>query len=130
MHLEISEQKIITENVMKNQQKDFLSLDSVPGGTGFLRELWSKDSFFDVIAMVQKVFCLIAFVKSHLTLMAVHVVFSQEHLNLSIHSFPRKEGIKYLEEIFKHKDGMEIVHKCLDEVDVSSFLDSELSTSF
>jgi DEAD/DEAH box helicase domain-containing protein len=129
MHLEISEQKII-ENADEESAKRFLVLfDSVPGGTGFLRELWSKDSFFDVIAMAQKVLVDCSCQKSpDLDGCPRCILAGASQFEYPLIS--RKEGIKYLEEILKHKDGMEIVHGGLDEVDVSSFLDSELEYKF
>ena len=129
MHLEIGEQRFI-ESAEDESSKRFLVLfDSVPGGTGFLRELWSKDSFFEVISKALDVLkacgcqtspdldgcprCILAGASQY-----------------DYPSISRTEAIRYLEEIIKHKDGMERAPNGLESVDVSSFLDSELEYKF
>jgi DEAD/DEAH box helicase domain-containing protein len=129
MHLEIGEQRFV-ESAEDESSKRFLVLfDSVPGGTGFLRELWNKDSFFEVVSKALDVLkacgcqtspdldgcprCILAGASQY------------DYPNIS-----RKEAIRYLEQIIKHKDGMEIAPNGLESVDVSSFLDSELEYKF
>lgn len=129
MHLEIGEQRFI-ESAEDESSKRFLVLfDSVPGGTGFLRELWDKESFFEVISKALDVLkacscqnspdldgcprCILAGASQY------------DYPNIS-----RKEAIRYFEEILKHRDGMEMVPNGLESVDVSSFLDSELEYKF
>ncbi len=129
MHLEISEQNII-ENEDDESQKRFLMLfDSVPGGTGFLRELWSKDSFFEVIKMsldvLKECSC-----KSSPDLDGCPRCILAGASQYEYPLISRSEAICYLEQILEHKGGMEIVHGGLDDVDVSSFLDSELEYKF
>jgi len=129
MHLEIGEQRFVESNEDESSKRFLVLFDSVPGGTGFLRELWSKDSFFDVISKALGVLKACSCQNSPDLDGCPRCILA----GASQYDYPsisRKEGIRYLEEIIKHKDGMEVVPNGLDSVDVSSFLDSELEYKF
>ena len=129
LHLEISEQRILEPSGNKLSKRYLVIFDSVPGGTGFLRELWNKDSFYE---LVQKAYDKLESCSCN----------ENENLNgcpkcilggigqFEIPYIERDEAKKYLKKILENKDRMEEFSGSLDDVSINNFLDSDLEYRF
>lgn len=129
LHLEISEQRILEPSGNKLSKRYLVIFDSVPGGTGFLRELWDKDSFYE---LVQKAYDKLESCSCN----------ENENLNgcpkcilsgigqFEIPYVERDEAKKYLKKILENKDQMEEFSGSLDDVSINNFLDSDLEYRF
>ena len=129
IHLEIGQQRILESGEEKLSKRFLVIFDSVPGGTGFLRELWDKDSFFEMIGLSLKTMkdCTCATSKD-LDGCPRCVLAGAAQYDLP--NVSRAEAIKYLEAILAHKDKMAALKTGLDEVEVEGFLDSDLEYRF
>lgn len=129
IHLEIGQQRILEAGEEKLSKRFLVIFDSVPGGTGFLRELWDKDSFFEMIGLSLKTMkdCSCA---SSQDLDGCPRCILAGAAQYDLPNVSRKEAIKYLEAILAHKDQMAALKTGLDEVEVEGFLDSDLEYRF
>jgi DEAD/DEAH box helicase domain-containing protein len=129
LHLEIGQQRIIESGEEKLSKRYLVIFDSVPGGTGFLRELWDKDSFFEMIGLSLKTMkdCTCASARD-LDGCPKCILAGAGQYDLP--NVSRSEAIKYLEAIQNHKQQMEILPTGLDSVHVEGFLDSDLEYRF
>lgn len=129
IHLEISQQIAIVPGSEKMSKRYLVIFDSVPGGTGFLKELWNKDSFFDLInASLQTMENCSCKDSTELDgcLRCILAGASQyEIINIS-----RKEAVKYLKMILERKGQLKELANGLDDVNVDSFLDSDFEYRF
>lgn len=128
IHLEISQQRIVEPGEEKLSKRYLVIFDSVPGGTGFLRELWNKDSFFDMIELSLKTMkdCTCA---SSQDLDGCPRCILAGAAQYDLPDISRKEAIKYLEAIIAHRKEM-VEKSSLDEVAVEGFLESDLEYRF
>lgn len=129
IHLEIGQQRILEPGEERLSKRYLVIFDSVPGGTGFLRELWNKDSFFDMIEMSLKTMTECSCSTSQdLDGCPRCILAGATQYDLS--DVSKQEAVKYLEQILKHKKDMKELDGGLDAVEVEGFLDSDLEYRF
>jgi DEAD/DEAH box helicase domain-containing protein len=129
VHLEIGQQRVIEAGEEKLSKRYLVIFDSVPGGTGFLRELWNKDSFFEMIEISLKVMkdCTCSTARDLDGCPRCILAGAGQY---DLPNVSRNEAIKYLEAILNHKDQMSALQTGLDSVHVEGFLDSDLEYRF
>lgn len=129
IHLEIAQQIAIEPGEEKMAKRYLVIFDAVPGGTGFLKELWTKESFYDLV---------------NLSLEAMNSCSCKDSTELDgcprcilaaanqydLHNVSRKEAIRYLQMIMDHKSKLIEYKNGLDDVEIDSFLDSDLEYRF
>lgn len=129
IHLEISQQVAIVPGSEKMSKRFLVIFDSVPGGTGFLKELWNKDSFFDLISSslqtMENCSCKDSEELDGCLRCVLAGASQYEIVNIS-----RKEAVKYLKMILERKNQLKELKNGLDEVNVDSFLDSDFEYRF
>ena len=129
LHLEISEQRVLEPSGNKLFKRYLVIFDSVPGGTGFLRELWDKDSFYDLIEKAYKKLKSCS-CNENKDLNGCPKCILSGIGQFEIPHVERDEAIKYLEKILANKDQMEEFSGSLDSVSINRFLDSDLESRF
>ncbi len=129
LHLEIEEQKVITPLGSNMPRRYLVMFDAVPGGTGFLRDLWDKDSFFELVEKAYQKIISCACQDDPERNGCLHCVFSGVS-QFEIPHVKRNEAEKYLHNILKNKEYMQELEGSLETVPIDSVLDSDLEHRF
>jgi DEAD/DEAH box helicase domain-containing protein len=129
LHLEISEQCLYEPNGNKVARRYLVIFDSVPGGTGFLRELWDKEKFFELIELsLNKLNTCKCNDNDMLNGCPLCILSGVSQFDIPY--VERDEAKEYLNKIIEHKAETKEWEGSLDEVSVSAFYDSELEYKF
>lgn len=129
LHLEISEQTQFEPGGNRLAKRYLVIFDSVPGGTGFLRELWDKDKFFELIKLaLNKLNTCKCNDNDQLNGCPLCILSGVSQFDIPY--VERDEAKEYLQKILDHKDKTKEWEGSLDEVRIDEFYDSELERKF
>lgn len=129
IHLEIAQQIAITTGTEKMARRYLVIFDSVPGGTGFLKELWNKESFYELVQLSLEAMETCSCNSSPDLDGCPRCVFAGAG-QYELHNISRVEAVRYLKMILEHKSKLVEMKNGLDEVDIDSFLDSDFEYRF
>ena len=129
LHLEIEEQKVISPLGSNMPRRYLVMFDAVPGGTGFLRDLWDKDSFFDLVEKAYQKITSCACQDDPERNGCLHCVFSSVS-QFEIPHVKRDEAEKYLQSILDNKEHMQESDEGLERMSINSVFDSEFEHRF
>ncbi|MBK9321666.1 MAG: DUF1998 domain-containing protein [Bdellovibrionaceae bacterium] len=129
IHLEIAQQIAITTGTEKMARRYLVIFDSVPGGTGFLKELWNKDSFYELVKLSLEAMESCTCNSSPELDGCPRCVYSGAG-QYELHNISRTEAVRYLKMILEHKSKLVELKNGLDDVDIDSFLDSDFEYRF
>lgn len=129
LHLEVEEQKVITLLGSNMPRRYLVMFDAVPGGTGFLRDLWGEDSFFELIKKAYQKITTCGCKNDPERNGCLSCVFSGVS-QFEIPHVKRNEAEKYLHSILKNKEHMQELEGGLESVSIDSVLDSDLEHRF
>ena len=129
LHLEIGQQRVIEPGGDSLSRRYLVLFDAVPGGTGFLHELWTKDSFFDLIKKSLEAMNTCSCISNPDLDGCPRCVFGGA-AQFELPLISRVEAVKYLTEILAREGQMQTLPEGLEAVEMSGFLDSELEYEF
>ena len=129
LHLEIEEQKVIEPSGSKMPRRYLVMFDAVPGGTGFLRDLWNKDSFFELVEKAYQKITACQCRNDPARNGCLHCVFSGIS-QFEIPQVKRSEAEKYLHSILENKNYLHETRAGLEDVRIDSVFDSDLEHRF
>ena len=129
LHLEIEEQKVIARGGSNMPRRYLVMFDAVPGGTGFLRDLWNKDSFFELVERAYQKIIACACKNDPARNGCLHCVFNGIS-QFEIPQVKRDEAEKYLHSILENKNYLHETRVGLEDIRIDSVLDSDLEYRF
>ncbi|MDE3269232.1 MAG: DUF1998 domain-containing protein [Pseudomonadota bacterium] len=129
LHLEVEEQKVIAPLGSNMPRRYLVMFDAVPGGTGFLRDLWDKSSFFALVEKAYQKIVNCACNDDPERNGCLHCVYSGVS-QFEIPHVKRDEAEKYLRSILNNKEHMQEQDGSLEDVRIDSVLDSDLEHRF
>ncbi len=124
-HLRIT---TMSEPAGATRQRFLVIYDTVPGGTGYLAELWRQDELFNVIALALEAMKRCRCVGLDGLDGCYRCVYAHQHQR-ELASISRKRAVELFESILKQRNKLKTIPS-LSQVNLDSLLESELERRF